>query len=55
MTVLPLIGGAEEREELTDNRLHMEAAPSPCQGPDGCRPGGPVVAWRRSYPGWPDP
>ncbi len=37
ISILPLIDGAEEREELTDNRLHMEAAPSPCQGADGCR------------------
>ena len=37
MSVLPLISVAEEKAELQDNSLRMEAAPSPCQGADACR------------------
>ncbi|MFL2965640.1 MAG: hypothetical protein ACJZ5A_04795 [Candidatus Thalassarchaeaceae archaeon] len=37
MSVLPVISVAEEKAELQDNSLRMEAAPSPCQGADACR------------------
>ena len=37
MSVLPFMDGAVEETELRDDRLRMEAAPSPCQGADACR------------------
>ena len=37
MSVLPFMNGVEEQTELRDDRLRMEAAPSPCQGADACR------------------
>ena len=35
--ILPLIDTADDRTELRDDRLRMEAAPSPCMGADACR------------------
>ena len=35
--ILPLIDSTDDRAELRDDRLRMEAAPVPCLGADGCR------------------